>query len=98
MSTGTSMAFSAILIPQLNDSTSEIVLQNSEKAWITSVYSLLGIPGSIIGGFLMAKYGRIFTLKLSSIFNLLSWVAIALSQNVYWLVFGRVLSGLSTGS
>lgn len=55
----------------------------------------LVIPiGSILSGFLMGRYGRIRTLKLSVLPSICGWCLIAVANNVTTLIIGRIILGI----
>uniref|UniRef100_A0A8D8LA96 Facilitated trehalose transporter Tret1 n=2 Tax=Cacopsylla melanoneura TaxID=428564 RepID=A0A8D8LA96_9HEMI len=92
---GLILAYSAILIPELVKEDSELKVSTTEISWIASVISLLAPVGSFLGGFCMEWTGRIKAMEVSMVPYLLGWIIIALSQNVFQLIFGRCLCGLS---
>ncbi|KAI5706000.1 hypothetical protein M8J76_015834 [Diaphorina citri] len=92
---GLILAYSAILIAELEKKNGDIAVSTEELSWIASVISLLAPVGSFIGGFCMEWTGRVRALHLTMIPYLLGWIIIAMSQNVFHLILGRCLCGLS---
>lgn len=90
------MAYSAILIPHLEDPNSEIKATKSETSWIASIIVVATPIGSILGGFLMEIVGRIRTLQIGAIPCVVGWILIATATNIPMILVGRVLAGLAT--
>jgi facilitated trehalose transporter len=95
VSIGISLAYSAILIPQLRENPEFEVSKNAES-WITSIIALTTPVGSLIVGFLMDRFGRLKTLAMASIPGFSGCVIMALSQNVPMLIAGRGLIGFAS--
>ncbi|XP_060533328.1 facilitated trehalose transporter Tret1-2 homolog [Cylas formicarius] len=93
---GISLAYSGILIPQLNDTSSGIAVTKAESSWIASTIVIVAPIGGITGGFLMDTFGRLNTLKLAVVPSVIGWVAIAMAQNVPMLIVGRIFTGLAS--
>ncbi|KAJ8686483.1 hypothetical protein QAD02_022277 [Eretmocerus hayati] len=93
---GLSMAFSAILVPSLEDPNSDIHATKSQTSWIASLVVVTSPLGALMGGFLMEYFGRLRTLQLGAIPFVIGWVLIALSQDIPTILVGRLLAGLAT--
>ncbi|KAK0175161.1 hypothetical protein PV327_008936 [Microctonus hyperodae] len=93
---GLSLAYSAILIPQLESPDSDVKATKFETSWIASIIVVASPIGSLLGGFLMEIVGRVRTLQIGSIPCIVGWILIALGTNVPMILFGRVLTGLAT--
>ncbi|KAJ8941214.1 hypothetical protein NQ314_010462 [Rhamnusium bicolor] len=99
---GVSLAFSAILIPNLEpnitngNNTNEITATKAECSWIASVIVIVVPIGAIIGGFFMDGIGRLNTIKLAAIPSALGWALIATAQNVPMIIIGRLLTGFAS--
>lgn len=52
--------------------------------------------GATLGGFLMESVGRIRTLQIGVIPNVIGWILIATAQNIPMLLVGRLLCGMAT--
>ena len=89
------MAYSAVLIPSLEEENSELPATKAETSWIASIVVIMAPFGAIIGGFLMERFGRCKTLQIGAIPCVAGWVCIALAKNVPMILLGRVLAGLS---
>ncbi|XP_044260723.1 facilitated trehalose transporter Tret1-like [Tribolium madens] len=92
---GIALAYSAVLIPQL-ESSSDIPVTKTETSWIASVLALVAPFGSILSGYLMDKWGRIAVLKLSVVPGVIGWVLLATSGSVPMIIIGRIFSGLAS--
>ncbi|XP_063922323.1 facilitated trehalose transporter Tret1-like isoform X2 [Zophobas morio] len=92
VSIGISLAFSAILLPQLEEN-ADFEVTKSDASWIVA---LTNPAGSLMVGVLMDYFGRLRTLTLAAIPGLGGCVLMALSQNVSMLITGRALVGLSS--
>ncbi|KAF2880801.1 hypothetical protein ILUMI_25376 [Ignelater luminosus] len=97
---GISLAYSAILIPQLeeeakNNNTDAIQVTESDNSLIASVLVIVVPIGAIVGGFIMDYMGRLNIIKLAAIPSCIGWVLIALAYNVPMLIAGRVLTGIA---
>ncbi|XP_017782106.1 PREDICTED: facilitated trehalose transporter Tret1-like [Nicrophorus vespilloides] len=92
---GISLAFSAILIPQLEDANSDLHVTESESSWIASIIVIVVPIGAIAGGFIMDSIGRLNTIKLSTVPVCVGWVLIAMAENVTMLLVGRILTGFA---
>ncbi|KAK4878887.1 hypothetical protein RN001_011393 [Aquatica leii] len=95
---GISLAFSAILLPQLEESQNStnldtIHITKTEGSWIASILVIVTPAGAIIAGFIMDAIGRLNMLKLAAIPGAIGWVLIATATNVPMLLCGRVLTG-----
>lgn len=92
---GISLAYSAVLIPKLEDPNSDIKVTKNEVAWIASIIVIIVPVGSIVGGFIMDSIGRLNTIKLAVIPVTIGWILIAQANSVTMILFGRVLTGLA---
>jgi facilitated trehalose transporter len=93
---GIALAFSGILLPQLEDE--NFPISPYQRPWIASVIVLVVPIGAISGGFIMDSIGRLNTVKLAAIPGVLGWILIAMATNVPMLIMGRLLTGLASGT
>ncbi|EFA05603.2 facilitated trehalose transporter Tret1 [Tribolium castaneum] len=91
---GISLAFSGILLPQLDDEKFPITPQ--QRPWIASVIVLAVPLGAVAGGFIMDAIGRLNTVKLAAIPGVFGWTLIAMATNFHMLIIGRLLTGLAS--
>ncbi|KAL7735821.1 hypothetical protein ACLKA6_017825 [Drosophila palustris] len=94
---GMPIGYSAVLLPQLSDNSTEIAITASTGSWIASVHSLATPFGSLMSGPLADYLGRRKTLLVSVIPLFLGWSTMAMSHSVKALIFARFLCGFATG-
>jgi sugar porter (SP) family MFS transporter len=70
----------------------------TEFALIQSIYTLGGLVGALIAGPLATKYGRLLTMRLTTIVFILGPAAEALAANIPVMSVGRFLSGVGAGA
>lgn len=92
---GIALAYSAILVPQLEAEDSDIQVTKQQSSWIASLIVVAVPVGSLIGGFCMESIGRLNTIKLAAIPGFAGWTIIANAVNVEMLIAGRLLTGLA---
>lgn len=93
---GISLAFSAILIPQIEGPDSELKLSAAQSSWVASVIVLAVPVGCLFAGVLMEWIGRLNTIKLAAIPCVLGWILIANASSIYEILGGRILTGLGS--
>ncbi|XP_023288156.1 facilitated trehalose transporter Tret1 [Orussus abietinus] len=93
---GLSMAYSAVLIPHLEDKNSDVYGTETETSWIASMVVISTPCGAILGGFLMEAIGRLKTLQVGAIPCAVGWILIALATNIPMILVGRFLTGFAT--
>ncbi|XP_060656624.1 facilitated trehalose transporter Tret1-2 homolog [Drosophila nasuta] len=94
---GMPIGYSAVLLPQLSDNSTDIPIGQSSGSWIASIHSLATPFGSLMSGPLADYLGRRKTLLVSVIPLCLGWSSMAISQSVKALIFARFLCGFATG-
>uniref|UniRef100_A0A6E8W0L2 MFS domain-containing protein n=1 Tax=Anopheles coluzzii TaxID=1518534 RepID=A0A6E8W0L2_ANOCL len=92
---GISLAYSAILIPQLEQPGSDVPITKGQSSWIASIIVIMVPIGSLVAGVMMEFLGRLNTIKLAAVPCVAGWVAIALANNFTWIMVGRVLTGFA---
>ena len=106
ISSGLAIGFSAILLPQLRPEynqtdhyTSEVyqpfLITEEEGSWIAAMFSLGAIFGGLISAYLGKKFGRRVSLMMLALPDLLGWILCASAQNLWMMLAGRFLVGLS---
>lgn len=105
LSSGMSLGYSAIVIPQLKsasmynlnttDHYMPFIINDSEGSWIASMFGLGAVFGGFSAAYLGSHYGARLSIMILSIPDLIGWIFIASSQNVTWMLLGRFLNGYS---
>jgi len=106
VSMGLAIGFSSILLPQLRPGYNEtdhltstihqpFLITDEEGSWIAAMFSLGAIFGGFTSAFLGKKYGRRVSLIMMAIPDLLGWILVASSQNIWMMLIGRFLAGFS---
>ncbi|XP_037910328.1 facilitated trehalose transporter Tret1-2 homolog isoform X2 [Hermetia illucens] len=91
---GISLAYSAIFIPQVEAEDSDLKITKQQSSWIASIIVIAVPVGCLFAGGLMEWIGRLNTIKIAAIPCCLGWIAIALAQDFYVLLLGRIITGL----
>ncbi|VVC43195.1 Sugar transporter, conserved site,Major facilitator superfamily domain,Major facilitator, sugar [Cinara cedri] len=97
LSSGMTVGFSAVLLPQLKNDRSAIRIDSHQESWIASMAALPMAVGSVLGGISMDKLGRKTTNMLICVPFVLGWTAVSLANDVEGVYVGRLLTGLCTG-
>jgi len=104
LSSGLSLGFSAIALPQLrpfaNASADSPLYQpftvdEESGSWVASIFGLGAIFGGLASAFLGSRFGRRKSILAMAIPDLVGWILIASSQNLSMILTGRFLSGFS---
>ncbi|KAK5641087.1 hypothetical protein RI129_009634 [Pyrocoelia pectoralis] len=85
------IAWSSPALPQLT------FLSQSESSWIASVDLFGAIPGGILGGCLMDKIGRKWSIFIATVLFFLPWIPIGVSNNGSVLIVARFVAGIGIG-
>lgn len=94
---GFSLAYSAILIPQIEAPDSDLEINKEDTPWLASVLVLVVPIGALLAGFAMEYVGRLNTIKISAVPCLLGWFLIATGNSFGAVLCGRLLTGVSAG-
>ncbi|KAJ6163991.1 hypothetical protein N7470_002663 [Penicillium chermesinum] len=70
----------------------------SQFGVVSSIYTLGGFVGALLAGPVSTKYGRLLTLRLTTVFFVLGPVAETLASGITVLSLGRFLSGIGSGA
>jgi len=101
LSSGLAIGFSSILLPQLRPTYNgtephqPFLISEEEGSWIAAMFSLGAIFGGLISAFLGKTYGRRVSLMMLTVPDLLGWILVASSQNIWMMLTGRFLAGLA---
>jgi len=104
LSSGLSLGFSAIAIPQLKSNATwygqtelyqPFNLNMESGSWIASIFGLGAIFGGFAAGYLGTKFGQRKTMFMMAVPDIVAWIFIASAQNIPMMLFGRFLAGFS---
>jgi len=107
LSSGLSLGFSAIAIPQLKSNATwygqtelyqPFNLNMESGSWIASIFGLGAIFGGFAAGYLGTKYGQRKTMFMLAVPDIVAWIFIASAQNIPMMLFGRFLAGFSAAA
>uniref|UniRef100_A0A1Y1NKT5 Major facilitator superfamily (MFS) profile domain-containing protein n=1 Tax=Photinus pyralis TaxID=7054 RepID=A0A1Y1NKT5_PHOPY len=73
-------------------------ITKDEGSWIATTYLIAGPVGSIIAGIALNKIGRKRSLLLSALPFLTSWIIIAITQRLGFLLLARFIAGIGGGA
>lgn len=94
---GINLSYSAILLPQLNQTTSIIQINKSEATWIASLVTICLPIGSFIAGPLMDKFGRRSVALCTCIPFIFSWILMYFAKDVRLIYLARIVAGIGAG-
>lgn len=98
VSLGHSLAFPALIVPQLRQNKNDTLYLDSEAAsWYTSIFSLASPFGSMLCGIIMDRFGRKVALATPLIPLILVWIVVSKVQSVFMLFLSRILLGILGG-
>lgn len=100
LSSGLSLGFSAIVLPQLKANMTEnpdiyqpFQLNMESGSWVASIFGIGAIFGGFATAYLGSKFGRRQALVMMAVPDIIGWILIASSQNLPMMLIGRFLSG-----
>ena len=73
-------------------------MNTDQFAVVSSMYTLGGLIGALASGPLCNKYGRLLTMRLTTIFFIIGPIIESAAPSIGLLAFGRVISGVASGS
>ena len=73
-------------------------MNTDQFAVVSSMYTLGGLLGALAAGPLCNKYGRLLTMRLTTIFFVIGPIFESSAPSIGLLAFGRLLSGIGAGS
>ncbi|KAL1502436.1 hypothetical protein ABEB36_007577 [Hypothenemus hampei] len=94
---GINMAFSAVLLPQLKNSSSDMQINLNQGSWIASILTVSLPSGALIIGPLMDKFGRKKMCMLTTVPFIISWLLHVFATNLCYILAARVLAGFGAG-
>jgi len=98
ISYGICMAYTSSAIPSILGQNSTLNINNDESSWMSSLFALGCLLGSIISIFLMDAIGRKAALLAFSVMSLfIGWTLLMAASQAWQLYVGRFLLGLGAG-
>ncbi|KAM3911639.1 solute carrier family 2, facilitated glucose transporter member 8 isoform 1-T2 [Leptodactylus fuscus] len=98
LSFGFVLGFSSPAISDLKNSEDpRLILDKESASWFGSIVTIGAAFGGILGGWIVDRIGRKFSLMLCALPFVLGFTLIISAQNIWMLLGGRVLSGLASG-
>ncbi|XP_015116904.1 facilitated trehalose transporter Tret1-2 homolog [Diachasma alloeum] len=94
---GMPIGFSAILLPQLNETNATVQVTPEIGSWIASIHSLASPLGALLSGPLLDAVGRRGSLQLATLPLILGWIMIGVANDTWSILTGRFLAGFSVG-
>ncbi len=73
-------------------------MTTDQFAVVSSIYTLGGLLGALAAGTCCNKYGRLRTLRLTTLFHTVGPIFQSLASNIGLMCFGRLLSGIGSGA
>lgn len=73
-------------------------MSSLEFGLVSSIFTVGGLLGALIAGFPATRYGRLTTMRYTTIFLMAGPVAETLAPSVSIFVLGRFLSGIGAGA
>lgn len=73
-------------------------MNTDQFAVVSSMFTLGGFLGALAAGPLCNKYGRLLTMRLTTIFFVIGPIIESAAPSIGLLAFGRVVSGVAAGS
>ncbi|XP_033328311.2 facilitated trehalose transporter Tret1 [Megalopta genalis] len=99
MSYGQILGWASPSLPRLLAPDSPVPLTQQQATWVTSCQMLGAIGGSLLCPCLVnTAIGRKWTMLLSAVPAIVSWLMIAFATSAWELYVARIVAGLSTGS
>lgn len=84
-------------IPQLQEPGADLIVSDSEGTWVINFLHVGIAFGPVLALYLMEKIGRKWTLVLSAVPKLVSWILIAFARAPLELYIARYLAGIGSG-
>ncbi|XP_076649218.1 uncharacterized protein LOC143356989 [Halictus rubicundus] len=98
LSYGICFGWSSPSLPLLLGLDSPVPLTSYQATWVTSCQTLGAVGGALLCTYVINIIGRKWTMLLTAVPGIVSWLMIAYARSVWELYIARLACGLSTGS
>ncbi|XP_053666955.1 facilitated trehalose transporter Tret1-like [Anopheles marshallii] len=103
ISSGMGIGFPSIAMMELTNSTTSVVLTESDASWFASITAIMCPFGGLLSGYLLDKVGRKRTLYCINIISIISWAIMSFASTTdesllfVELMVARVIIGIAIG-
>ncbi|KAI9730823.1 MAG: hypothetical protein M1834_005541 [Cirrosporium novae-zelandiae] len=75
-----------------------IPMSAAQFGLVTSIYTLGGLLGALAAGPVSTRHGRLYAMRLTTLFFIIGPVLEALAPSIPFMVLGRIISGIGAGA
>ncbi|XP_049535263.1 uncharacterized protein LOC125950919 [Anopheles darlingi] len=103
ISSGMGIGFPSIAMIELTNSTSSVVLSESNATWFASITSIMCPFGGLLSGYLLDRIGRKKTLYFINFISVVSWAIMSFASRTdstvlfIQLIVARIIIGIAIG-
>ncbi|XP_015116781.1 facilitated trehalose transporter Tret1-2 homolog [Diachasma alloeum] len=94
---GANMAYSTVLVGNLQSQKDEIKINDDQASWIASLVTISLPLGSLLSGPLVDRFGRKTVCIMTCVPSTLSWLLLTFSHSLAIIYTARVIAGISAG-